>query len=152
MGEFIDEIPPAPRGVPQIEVGFDSDANGILNVSASDKSTGKEQKITIKNDKGRLSKEDIENMIQNAEKFKKDDEVQAARVEAKNNLQGIIANAKEKKVIDDIQAQEYEDWLSDNISASKDEIDAKSNEIQTLIANGSKASENVHGPNIEEVD
>merc|ERR1711955_153826 len=77
-------IPPAPRGVPQIEVTFDIDANGILNVSACDKSTGKENKITITNDKGRLSKEDIEKMVNDAEKYKKEDDKQKERVDAKN--------------------------------------------------------------------
>ncbi|XP_004648319.1 heat shock 70 kDa protein-like [Octodon degus] len=76
LGKFeLTGIPPAPRGVPQIEVTFDIDANGILNVSAVDKSTGKENKITITNDKGRLSKEDIERMVQEAEKYKAEDEL-----------------------------------------------------------------------------
>ena len=71
LGKFdLNAIPPAPRGVPQIEVTFDIDANGILNVSACDKSTGKQSKITITNDKGRLSKEEIERMVNDAEKFK----------------------------------------------------------------------------------
>ena len=75
LGKFeLSGIPPAPRGVPQIEVTFDIDANGILNVSAQDKSTGKQNKITITNDKGRLSKEEIERMVQEAEKFKGEDE------------------------------------------------------------------------------
>merc|ERR1711881_813320 len=79
LGKFeLSGIPPAPRGVPQIEVTFDVDANGILNVNAADKSTGKNQKITITNDKGRLSKEDIEKMVNDAEKFKKDDGAGAA--------------------------------------------------------------------------
>merc|ERR1712107_539424 len=71
LGKFdLSGIPPAPRGVPQIEVTFDVDANGTLNVSAVDKSSGKSEKITITNDKGRLSKEDIERMVNDAEKFK----------------------------------------------------------------------------------
>merc|ERR1719223_1691272 len=81
LGKFdLTGIPPAPRGVPQIEVTFDIDANGILNVSACDKSTGKQNKITITNDKGRLSKEEIERMVNDAEKFK-DDANQLAEVE-----------------------------------------------------------------------
>merc|ERR1712002_322017 len=85
LGKFeLSGIPPAPRGVPQIEVTFDIDANGILNVSACDKSTGKENKITITNDKGRLSKEEIERMVNDAEKFKADDEKQKDRISAKN--------------------------------------------------------------------
>ena len=76
LGKFeLSGIPPAPRGVPQINVCFDIDANGILNVGAEDKSTGKSNKITITNDKGRLSKEDIERMVQEAEKYKQEDEV-----------------------------------------------------------------------------
>merc|ERR1711983_43414 len=85
LGKFdLTGIPPAPRGVPQIEVTFDIDANGILNVSAADKSTGKENKITITNDKGRLSKEEIERMVNDAEKYKQEDEKQKERVSAKN--------------------------------------------------------------------
>ena len=84
LGKFeLSGIPPAPRGVPQIEVTFDMDANGILNVSAADKSTGKSEKITITNDKGRLSKEEIEKMVQDAEKFKDEDEQIRKRVEAR---------------------------------------------------------------------
>merc|ERR1712183_816794 len=82
-------IPPAPRGVPQIEVTFDVDANGILNVSAVDKSTGKENNITITNDKGRLSKEEIEKMVQDAEKYKAEDDKEKERVEAKNSLENL---------------------------------------------------------------
>merc|ERR1719229_2203252 len=83
LGKFdLTGIPPAPRGVPQIEVTFDIDANGILNVSATDKPTGKENKITITNDKGRLSKEDIEKMVNEAEKYKAEDEKQRERISA----------------------------------------------------------------------
>ena len=88
LGKFnLEGIPPAPRGVPQIEVTFDIDANGILNVSAADKGTGKTQKITITNDKGRLSKEDIERMVNDAEKFKAEDELVKKKIEAKNGLE-----------------------------------------------------------------
>merc|ERR1712151_178626 len=81
LGKFeLSGIPPAPRGVPQIEVTFDVDANGILNVSASDKSTGKSQKITITNDKGRLSKEEIERMVNEASKFADEDKKLAERI------------------------------------------------------------------------
>merc|ERR1719421_1359938 len=89
LGKFhLDGIPPAPRGVPQIEVTFDIDANGILNVSAQDKSTGRENKITITNDQGRLTKEEIEKMVQDAEKFKAEDEATKNKVEARNGLEG----------------------------------------------------------------
>ncbi|XP_063608926.1 heat shock cognate 70 kDa protein [Penaeus indicus] len=95
LGKFeLSGIPPAPRGVPQIEVTFDIDANGILNVSAVDKSTGKENKITITNDKGRLSKEEIERMVQDAEKYKADDEKQRDRIAAKNSLESYCFNMK----------------------------------------------------------
>uniref|UniRef100_A0A6C0E7M3 Heat shock protein 70 n=1 Tax=viral metagenome TaxID=1070528 RepID=A0A6C0E7M3_9ZZZZ len=96
LGKFeLSGIPPAPRGVPQIEVSFEVDANGILNVSAVDKSTGKSEKITITNDKGRLSKEEINRMVNDAEKFKDEDEKQRARVQARNELEGFIYNIKE---------------------------------------------------------
>merc|ERR1719283_275564 len=96
LGKFeLTNIPPAPRGVPQIEVTFDIDANGILNVSAADKSTGKENKITITNDKGRLSKEEIEKMVNDAEKFKKEDDEQRDRVTAKNGLESYCFNMKQ---------------------------------------------------------
>merc|ERR1719452_85355 len=95
LGQFeLEGIPPAPRGVPQIEVTFDVDANGILNVSAVDKVTGKKNKITITNDKGRLSKEDIERMVNDAEKFKADDEKQKERISAKNGLESYCFNMK----------------------------------------------------------
>merc|ERR1712078_413054 len=88
LGKFdLTGIPPAPRGVPQIEVTFDIDANGILNVSAVDKSSGKQEKITITNDKGRLSKEDIERMVADAEKFKAEDDAMREKVQAKNELE-----------------------------------------------------------------
>merc|ERR1711916_82550 len=88
LGRFdLADIPPAPRGVPQIEVTFDIDANGILNVSAKDKSTGRENKITITNDTGRLSDEEIQRMVDEAEKFKDEDNQQRERVTSKNDLE-----------------------------------------------------------------
>uniref|UniRef100_A0A453IDM4 Heat shock protein 70 n=1 Tax=Aegilops tauschii subsp. strangulata TaxID=200361 RepID=A0A453IDM4_AEGTS len=88
LGKFeLSGIPPAPRGVPQITVCFDIDANGILNVSAEDKTTGQKNKITITNDKGRLSKEDIEKMVQEAEKYKAEDEEHKKKVDSKNALE-----------------------------------------------------------------
>merc|ERR1719498_928005 len=95
LGKFnLDGIPPMPRGVPQIEVTYDIDANGILNVSAVEKSTGKENKITITNDKGRLSKDEIERMVEEAEKYKAEDENNRARIEAKNALENYAYNLK----------------------------------------------------------
>jgi len=95
LGKFnLEGIPPAPRGTPQIEVTFDLDANGILNVSAMDKASGKHEKITITNDKGRLSKEDIERMVHEAEKYKADDEKIKKRVEAKNGLESYCVQMK----------------------------------------------------------
>jgi heat shock protein 1/8 len=88
LGKFnLEGIPPAPRGVPQIEVTFDVDANGILNVTAMDKATSKSNKITITNEKGRLSKEDIEKMVSEAERFKDEDEKIKKKIEAKNGLE-----------------------------------------------------------------
>merc|ERR1740123_1250793 len=95
LGKFnLEGVPPAPRGVPQIEVTFDIDANGILNVSAVDKGTGKQNKITITNDKGRLSKEDIEKMVQDVEKFKAEDEILKKKIEAKNGFENYCFQMK----------------------------------------------------------
>ena len=106
LGNFeLSSIPPAPRGVPQIEVTFDIDANGILNVSATDKSTGRENKITITNDKGRLSKEEIERMVSDAEKYKKEDETQRDRISAKNSLESYCFNMKTSMNDDKVSAK-----------------------------------------------
>jgi L1 cell adhesion molecule like protein len=95
LGKFdLTGIPPAPRGIPQIEVSFDVDANGILNVSAVEKGTGKSTKITITNDTGRLSKDDIENMVKSAEKFKEEDEKRKAMVESRTNLESYVYNTR----------------------------------------------------------
>jgi heat shock protein 1/8 len=111
LGKFeLSGIPPAPRGVPQIEVTFDIDANGILNVSAQDKSTGKQNKITITNDKGRLSKEDIERMVNDAEKYKVDDEKQRDRISAKNGLEQYAFNMKQ--TVDDEKLKVCQLYLS----------------------------------------
>merc|ERR1712227_405485 len=95
LGKFdLTGLPPAPRGVPQIEVTFDVDANGILNVSAVEKGSGKIEKITITNDKGRLSNDEIEKMVNDAERFKDEDDKQKERITVKNSLESYIFNLK----------------------------------------------------------
>lgn len=147
LGKFeLSGIPPAPRGVPQIEVTFDIDANGILNVSAQDKSTGKQNKITITNDKGRLSKEEIERMVNDAEKYKADDEKQRERVSAKNGLESYCFNMKQtledEKVKDKIPADDVKKviekcdeilrWLESNQSAEKEEFEDRQKELEGI--------------------
>ena len=145
LGKFeLSGIPPAPRGVPQIEVTFDIDANGILNVSAVDKSTGRENKITITNDKGRLSKEEIERMVTDAEKYKKEDESQRDRISAKNSLESYCFNMKttinDEKLADKISAddkkkitdsiEETLKWMETNQLAEKEEFEHKLKELE----------------------
>ena len=126
LGKFeLTGIPPAPRGEPQIEVTFDIDANGILNVSASEKSTGKSSKITITNDKGRLSKEDIERMVEEAEKYKSEDEKTRLKIEAKNSLENYTYNIKNT-----IKDEKIKDKISEN---EKEELEKKISEILTFI-------------------
>merc|ERR1711892_1514337 len=127
LGKFdLTGIPPAPRGVPQIEVTFDIDANGILNVSAADKSTGKQNKITITNDKGRLSKEEIERMVNDAEKFKAEDEKQKDRISSKNGLESYCFNMK---TITD-KCDEAIKWLDANQLAEVEEFNDKQKEVE----------------------
>merc|ERR1712117_625566 len=133
LGKFnLDGIPPMPRGQPQIDVCFDIDANGILNVSAVEKSTGKENKITITNDKGRLSQDDIERMVSEAEKFKAEDDANKNRIESKNalenycySLKSSISSDEDKIPADDKAALEsaIEDtikWLDANPAGEKE--------------------------------
>jgi len=149
LGKFeLSGIPPAPRGVPQIEVTFDIDANGILNVSAADKSTGKVNKITITNDKGRLSKEEIEKMVSDAERYKKEDETQRERIAAKNSLESYCFNMKQtvedEKVSSKMSADEKANvvqavegalkWLDANQTAEKDEYEHKLKEVEKVCA------------------
>jgi len=145
LGKFdLTGIPPAPRGVPQIEVTFDIDANGILNVSACDKSTGKQNKITITNDKGRLSKEEIERMVNDAEKFKAEDDKQKERIAAKNGLESYCFNMKttiedekvkdkisddDRKAIND-KCDEAIKWLDANQLAEIEEFNDKQKEVE----------------------
>jgi len=147
LGKFeLSGIPPAPRGVPQISVAFDIDANGILNVSAEDKTTGKKNKITITNDKGRLSKEDIERMVQEAEKYKEEDEAHLKKVEAKNSLENYAYSMRntinEEGVKDKIDAADKESiekavneaisWLDGNQMAEQDEFEDKLKELEGI--------------------
>ena len=182
LGKFeLTGIPPAPRGVPQIEVTFDIDANGILNVTATDKSSGRENKITITNDKGRLSKEDIERMVNEADKYRDEDEKQRQRVAAKNSLESYCFNmkqtAEDEKLKDKISAADKKTiidkctdaikWLDANQLAEKEEFEDKLKEIEKvcqpivtkLYAAGGDPSARAApraagsaGPTIEEVD
>ena len=145
LGKFnLDGIPPMPRGQPQIDVCFDIDANGILNVSALEKSTGKENKITITNDKGRLSQEEIERMVSEAEKYKAEDDANKNRIEARNNLENYCYSLKSSigsdEVKDKIPSSDKESlesaiddtisWLDNNPSAEKEEYEEKQKELE----------------------
>ena len=147
LGKFeLTGIPPAPRGYPQIEVTFDMDANGILNVSALDKTTGRSNRITITNDKGRLSKEEIEKMVQEAEKFKKEDEEVAERIGARNGLESFAYNLRNTMNDENLKSkftpadkkklQEAVDeaikWLENNQEASKDEYETRQKELESI--------------------
>ena len=150
LGKFeLSGIPPAPRGTPQIEVTFDIDANGILNVTAEDKSTKKKNQITITNDKGRLSKDDIERMVAEAEKFKAEDEANKSKVEAKNQFEGYVFNIRntinDENIAGKIDAadkakieqavKDATDWL-DNLHGeilSKEEYDQKQKEVEQIV-------------------
>lgn len=149
LGKFqLDGIPPMPRGVPQIEVTYDIDANGILTVSAVEKSTGKEHKITIKNDKGRLSKEEVERMVKEAEKYKEEDEKNAKIIESKSKLENYCYSLKnsvnDEKLADKIQeedkttimskVEETLKWLDDNQMNSADEYDAKQKVLEEICS------------------
>jgi len=128
LGKFeLSGIPPAPRGVPQISVVFDIDANGILNVSAEDKSTGQKNKITITNDKGRLSKEDIERLVQEAEVYKAEDEATRRKVEAKNAVENYAFNMRNTMRDDKVAgklAPEDKKTIDDTVEAAISWLDA----------------------------
>ncbi len=141
LGTFdLTGIPPAPRGSPQINVRFDVDANGILNVSAEDKASGKSEKITITNDKGRLSKEEIEKMVQDAEKYKEEDEKYAKKIEVKNGLENYCYQMKE--MVEKLEGEDKEtvetkvsetlEWLDSNQSAETEEFEAKQKEVSDV--------------------
>lgn len=178
LGTFnLTGIPPAPRGVPKIEVTFDLDANGILNVSAKENSTGKEEKITIKNDSGRLSKADIDRMLSDAEKYREEDEKQQQRVQARNQLEAYIFACKQ--AVDDAPADKLSEsdkktvrdkcssdlsWLDSNTLAEKEEFEDRLKEAQKICSPimsklhnagsgaGPKPNQKAGGPTVEEVD
>jgi len=149
LGKFeLTGIPPAPRGVPQIEVSFEVDANGILQVSAEDKGTGKAEKITITAEKGRLSEEDIERMVAEAEEFAEEDKKVKERIDAKNGLESYVYNLKntleddEKGLADKISPEDKKelqdmidetlDWMEENPEAEKEDYDDKQKEVENL--------------------
>ncbi|KAI8474728.1 MAG: heat shock cognate 70 kDa protein 4-like protein [Monoraphidium minutum] len=168
LGKFeLSGIPPAPRGVPQISVSFDIDANGILNVGAEDKTTGKNAKITITNEKGRLSKEEIERMVQESEKYAADDEAIAKKVEAKNSLENYAYNmrntVRDDKVAGKLSAEDKEkieaavkstiDWLEANQLAEVEEFEHQQKELEgvcnpviTAMYGGAGMPEGAPGP------
>ena len=148
LGEFfLDGIPPMPRGRPQIDVSFDIDSNGILSVAAVEKSTGKANKIEIKNDKGRLTQEEIERMIDEAERYKSEDESNKVRIEAKNNLENLIYQTKDMLCQDSVQdklsdedkdivnakCSETQEWLQSNTEAEKQEFEEKRRDFESII-------------------
>jgi L1 cell adhesion molecule like protein len=165
LGKFqLDGIPPMPRGMPQIEVVFDLDANGILNVSASEKSTGKSEKITITNDKGRLSKEEIERMVEESEKYKNEDDQIREKIEARNQLDSYLYQIRNTPdLTDDKKAKikEVEEWCDQNgTTATKEEFLEKQKELESFFASTNDSTnpetsvpkEEVFEPKIEEID
>merc|ERR1712213_55538 len=180
MGRFqLSGIPPAPRGVPQIEVTFDVDANGILNVTAVDKSTGKSNHITIKNERCRLSQSDIDRMVADAEKFKDEDNKQRERVTARNQLESYIFNVKQavEDAADKLSQSDKDlvlntcneslTWLDNNSLADKEEFEHQLKELQKTTSpvmsklhshgqdetsSNSQNSQRNAGPTVEEVD
>ena len=134
------------RGEPQIEITYDVDANGILDVTAVEKSTGKTQHITITNEKGRLSKEELDKMIENAEKYKEEDDKNYKRVEAKNNFETFVYGVKsavsgelKDKLSDEDKstitnaAKSAEEWLVLSANATTDDFEAKRKELETIV-------------------
>jgi L1 cell adhesion molecule like protein len=148
LGSFhLDGIPPMPRGQPQIEVSFDVDANGIMNISAEEKTTKKTNNITITNDKGRLSKEQIEEMIKKADEFKEEDNRLREKIEAKNGLENYLYNLKNSMVkrdnspavLDEVKAEldpiieEGIKWLEENDKAETDVYKEKQKELEAKV-------------------
>nr|ARQ84042.1 heat shock protein 70-2 [Liriomyza trifolii] len=179
LGTFnLTGIPPAPRGVPKIDVTFDLDANGILNVTAKEMGTGNAKNIVIKNDKGRLSQADIDRMVNEAEKYAEEDERHRQRVSAKNQLEGYVFSVKqaveqagdklapsEKTSVVD-KCDEAIKWLDSNTTAEKEEFDYKYEELSKFCSpimtklhqGGAQGGSNGRpaaggrGPTVEEVD
>jgi heat shock 70kDa protein 1/2/6/8 len=180
LGKFrLEGIPPMPRGVPQIEITYDLDANGILNVTAAEKSTGKSNKITITNDKGRLSKEQIEKMVMEAAEHEAEDKMRMEKVEAKNELESYLYNARnsfqdekvKEKLGEDAEAgvakaQEFINWLDNNADEDTQTYKSKMKEAEealrpTLMKLYAAKDESgavpppeapMPGPKVEEVD
>lgn len=161
MFELMD-IPPMPRGVPQIEITYDIDANGILNVSACEKSSGKTQSITITNDKGRLSQAEIERMVREAEQFKEEDEKQHQIVESRNHLESTLYSTsskltgsklsdEDKKTVENV-VNETKQWVESNRNATKEEYEAKTKEFEEAVQPIMKMIKTPDGmPNMEEM-
>jgi heat shock protein 5 len=150
LGKFeLTGIPPAPRGVPQIEVTFEIDANGILQVSAEDRGTGKSEKITITAEKGRLSQDEIERMVREAEEFADEDKKVKEKIDARNGLESYLYNLKntlddeEKGLADKLSASDKKEvestineameWLEDNADADTEEYSKKQKEVETIV-------------------
>lgn len=150
LGKFeLTGIPPAPRGVPQIEVTFEIDANGILQVSAEDRGTGKSEKITITAEKGRLSQDEIERMVREAEEFADEDKKVKEKIDARNGLESYLYNLKntledeEKGLADKLSASDKKEveatineameWLEDNADADTEEYTKKQKEVETIV-------------------
>lgn len=173
LGQFdLSGIPPAPRGVPKIDITLDIDTNGILHVSAEEKGTGKTNKITISNDQNKFSKEQIEEMVKAAERFKEDDEKEKSRLEAKNSLENYVYNTRNSlKDKDDENSKkawseaepiisEAIKWLDENEKASKDEYEAKMKEVEdkvrpimvNLYTPSAGAGAPSSSPHVDEVD
>ena len=174
LGEFtLSGIPPMPRGIPQIEISYDLDANGILNVSASEKSSGKEEKIQVKNDSSRLSKDDIEKMIADAKKYANEDQILKENIEAKNSLESTVFQMKsmldDEKVSSSLDSSTKDNmnseidkminWLQINENCDKDIYNEKLKEFQEimkpLLSNNSESNnpnQKSTMPNVEEID
>lgn len=181
LGSFdLTGIPPAPRGVPKIEVSFDIDANGILTVSAKETGTGKTNNITIKNDKGRLSQADIDRLVKEAEQYAETDKAVRERIEAKNSLENYLYSVKNSLNEEGVKSKLGEEnvatvekcvadgvaWVESNSTGTKEDFDSKRKEVESVLMPimakmyGGGENGGVHpptrgdsaGPSVEEVD